>query len=94
MTWEKALQSDMTTSSDEKQTKATLALQSSIRKGLLNFDGVEDATVYINRPKDDGTIYADKQDTSVSGAYHLKWRAAKPWTVIPQMRLLIILPMQ
>lgn len=71
MTWEKALQSDMTTSSDEKQTKATLALQSSIRKGLLNFDGVEDATVYINRPKDDGTIYADKQDTSVSVSFKM-----------------------
>lgn len=71
MTWEKALQSDMTTSSDEKQTKATLALQSSIRKGLLNFDGVEDATVYINRPKDDSTIYADKQDTSVSVSFKM-----------------------
>lgn len=71
MTWEKALQSDMTTSSDEKQTKATLALQSSIRKGLLNFDGVEDATVYINRPKDDGTIYADNQDTSVSVSFKM-----------------------
>ena len=71
MTWEKALQSDMTTSSDEKQTKATLALQSSIRKGLLNFDGVEDATVYINRPKDDGTIYADMQDTSVSVSFKM-----------------------
>lgn len=71
MTWEKALQSDMTTSSDEKQTKATLALQSSIRKGLLNFDGVEDATVYISRPKDDGTIYADKQDTSVSVSFKM-----------------------
>lgn len=71
MTWEKALQSDMTTSSDEKQTKATLALQSSIRKGLLNFDGVEDATVYINLPKDDGTIYADKQDTSVSVSFKM-----------------------
>lgn len=71
MTWEKALQSDMTTSSDEKQTKATLALQSSIRKGLLNFDGVEDATVYINCPKDDGTIYADKQDTSVSVSFKM-----------------------
>lgn len=71
MTWEKALQSDMTTSSDEKQTKATLALQSSIRKGLLNFDGVEDATVYINRPKDDGTIYEDKQDTSVSVSFKM-----------------------
>lgn len=71
MTWEKALESDMTTSSDEKQTKATLALQSSIRKGLLNFDGVEDATVYINRPKDDGTIYATKEDTSVSVSFKM-----------------------
>lgn len=71
MTWEKALESDMTTSSDEKQTKATLALQSSIRKGLLNFDGVEDATVYINRPKDDGTIYAAKEDTSVSVSFKM-----------------------
>ncbi len=71
MTWEKALESDMTTSSDEKQTKATLALQSSIRKGLLNFDGVEDATVYINRPKDDGTIYAEKEDTSVSVSFKM-----------------------
>lgn len=72
MTWEKALDSDMTTSSDEKQTKATLALQSSIRKGLLNFEGVEDATVYINRPKDDGTIYADKEDTSVSVSFKME----------------------
>lgn len=72
MTWEKALDSDMTTSSDEKQTKATLALQSSIRKGLLNFKGVEDATVYINRPKDDGTIYADKEDTSVSVSFKME----------------------
>lgn len=68
MSWKDALDSDMTTSSDEKQTKKTLALQSSIRRGLLNFDGVEDATVYINRPKDDGTIFAEKQPTSVSAA--------------------------
>lgn len=68
MTWKDALDSDMTTSSDEKQTKKTLALQSSIRKGLMNFEGVEDATVYINRPKDDGTIFSEKQPTSVSVA--------------------------
>ena len=36
MTWKDALTSDMTTSSDEKQTKKTLALQSAIRKGLMN----------------------------------------------------------
>ncbi|MBO5488631.1 MAG: hypothetical protein J5972_01860, partial [Eubacterium sp.] len=33
MTWEDALTNDMTTSSSEKQTKATLALQASIRTG-------------------------------------------------------------
>ena len=66
MSWEDALSSDMTTSSAEKQTKATLALQTSIRNGLKNFDGVEDATVYINRPVDDGTIYSENKETSVS----------------------------
>ena len=40
-------------------------------KSRLKFDGVEDATVYINRPKDDGTIYADKQDTSVSVSFKM-----------------------
>ena len=72
MTWEDALDNDISTSSTEKQTKAVLAMQSSIRKGLMNFDGVEDATVYINRPVDDGTIYAERKDTSVSAALKLE----------------------
>lgn len=61
MSWDDAFNNDMTVSSAEKQTKATLALQSSIRKGLMNFDGVEDATVYVNRPTDDGTIFSEKE---------------------------------
>lgn len=71
MSWDEALESDMTTSSDEKQTKKTLALQASIRKGVMNFDGVEDATVYINKPRDDGTIYSEKEATSVSVALQM-----------------------
>lgn len=66
MSWDEALDTDMTTSKAEKDTRATLALQTSIRTGLLTFEGVEDATVYINRPTDDGTIYATKQETAVS----------------------------
>jgi flagellar M-ring protein FliF len=66
MTWDEALDTDMTTSQSEKNTRATLALQTSIRSGLLTFDGVEDATVYLNRPTDDGTIFATKQETAVS----------------------------
>jgi flagellar M-ring protein FliF len=66
MTWDEALDTDMTTSKAEKDTRATLALQTSIRSGLLTFDGVEDATVYLNRPTDDGTIFSTNQETAVS----------------------------
>lgn len=66
MTWEDALQSDMTTSSLEKHTKITLALQSSIKENLLNFEGVEDATVIIDRKEDDNTIMAENEEASVS----------------------------
>lgn len=72
MTWDEAFDTDMTTSKMEKDTRATLALQSSIRTGLLTFDGVEDATVYLNRPTDDGTIFAQKQETAVSVSLQLK----------------------
>lgn len=72
MTWDEALDTDMTTSKSEKDTRATLALQSSIRTGLLTFEGVEDATVYLNRPTDDGTIFATKQETSVSVSLQMK----------------------
>ena len=72
MTWEDALAGSMTETSAEKQTKATLALQSSIRKGLLEFEGVEDSTVYINRPVDDGTIFSEKKETAVSVAFKLQ----------------------
>ena len=71
MSWDDAFNNDMTVSSAEKQTKATLALQSSIRKGLMNFDGVEDATVYVKRPTDDGTIFSEKKETSVSASLKL-----------------------
>ena len=66
MTWDDALKSDMTTSSLEKQTKITLALQSSIKENLLKFDGVEDATVIINRQEDDKKFISATKETAVS----------------------------
>lgn len=71
-TWEDALNNDMTTSSAEKATKATLALQSSIRSGLIEFEGVEDANVYVNMPKDNGTIFSEGEETAVSVALALE----------------------
>nr|MBP3598234.1 hypothetical protein [Eubacterium sp.] len=66
MTWEDALTSDMTTSSLEKHTKITLALQSTIKENLLTFDGVQDASVIIERKEDDNTIMAENEEASVS----------------------------
>lgn len=66
MTWEDALDSDMTTSSMEKHTKITLALQSTIKENLLNFENVEDATVIIDREEDKGTIVSETKEASVS----------------------------
>ena len=64
MSWDDALKSDMTTSSLEKQTKITLALQSSIKENLLKFDGVEDATVIINRQEDDKKFISVVKDNT------------------------------
>ncbi len=72
MSWEDALDDNsLSDTQTERQTKVTLALQSSIRKGLLTFDGIEDATVYVNRPVDDGTIFSDEKETSVSASLKL-----------------------
>ena len=72
MTWDDALENaSLSDTQTERQTRQTLALQTSIRTGLLTFDGVEDATVYINRPVDDGTIFSEDKETSVSASLKL-----------------------
>lgn len=71
MSWEDAFDDSLSDTQTERQTKQTLALQSSIRNGLLTFDGIEDATVYVNRPLDDGTIFGEGKQTSVSASLKL-----------------------
>ena len=72
LSWEDALEEDMTTTSQVRSTRITLALQASIRQGLMTFDGVEDATVYLDRPEDDNTVFAEKEESSVSASLKLK----------------------
>ena len=48
MTWEEALDNDMSTTASEKRTKTTLALQTSLRKALLQYEGIQDASVLIS----------------------------------------------
>lgn len=66
MTWDNALNNSMTTTEKEKSTKQQLAFQSDLRRALIDMENIEDAVVFLNIPKDDGTIFAEKQETSVS----------------------------
>lgn len=66
MTWDDALNNDMSTTETEKNQKFTLAAQNSLRQNLLNLNGVKDAQVYINQPTDDYTILSEKKEPSVS----------------------------
>lgn len=66
MTWDDALNNDMTTTESEKTKKQQLALQSDLRSVLVEMENIEDAVVFLDIPKDDGTIFSENQETSVS----------------------------
>lgn len=66
MDWDEALDSSIDTTETEKTQKYTLAFQSDIRNYLMTVDGVENASVSINAPEDDGTIFAENQESSVA----------------------------
>lgn len=66
MTWTEALDNDMSTTSAEKRTKSTLAMQSSLRKALLQYDGIQDADVLISVPEEDYTVLSEDKETSVA----------------------------
>ncbi|MBQ3781877.1 MAG: hypothetical protein IIT46_13580 [Lachnospiraceae bacterium] len=64
--WKEALGSSISTTESEKNKKYTLAFQSEIRTYLKSIEGVKEAYVSINAPEDDGTIFAENQETSVA----------------------------
>lgn len=66
MDWESALDNSLDTTESEKNKKFTLAFQSEIRNYLKTINGVNEAYVSINAPEDDGTIFAENQETSVA----------------------------
>lgn len=66
MDWEDALDNSIDTTESEKNQKYTLAFQSEIRNYLKTINGVKEAYVSINSPEDDGTIFAEKQESSVA----------------------------
>lgn len=66
MDWETALENSIDTTESEKNKKYTLAYQNDLRVFIKKMDGIEDAWVSVNAPDDDGTIFAENQDTSVA----------------------------
>lgn len=66
MTWKEALDNDMSTTTSEKRTKNTLALQTTLAKALMQYEGVQNATVLISVPEEDYTVLAEKEETSVA----------------------------
>lgn len=66
MTWSEALNNDMSTTTAEKRTKNTLALQTTLKKALIQYEGVQDADVMIYVPKEDYTVLSENKETSVA----------------------------
>lgn len=66
MTWQEALDNDMSTTTSEKRTKTTLAMQTSLRKALMQYEGIQDASVIISVPEEDYTVLARDKETSVA----------------------------
>lgn len=66
MDWETALENSIDTTESEKNKKYTLAYQNDLRVFIKKMDGIKDAWVSVNAPDDDGTIFAENQDTSVA----------------------------
>ncbi len=66
MSWNEALKNDMSTTETVASKKQQLAFQSDLRTYLVSVDGIKDANVVVNTPVDDGTIFAETQESSVS----------------------------
>lgn len=64
--WEDAYNNSMSTTEKEKEQKRTLAKQTTLRSYIMKYDGVKDATVYLNQPDTSYTIFDDAKEASVS----------------------------
>lgn len=67
MGWENfAFNNSMSTTEKEKEQKITLATQTQLRNNLMKMDGIREATVIIDKPASEYTIFEEQKDTSVS----------------------------
>ncbi|MDD7402926.1 MAG: hypothetical protein SO170_10005 [Butyribacter sp.] len=67
-TWDKAFDNSMSTTEDEKSQKRILALQSEIKKSLVDYSFIDDADVFINVPKTTYSVLDEEGDTSITAS--------------------------
>lgn len=78
MGWENfAFNNSMSTTEKEKEQKVTLASQTQLRNNLLKMDGIKDATVIIDKPASDYTIFEKQRESSVSVILDLEQEMTK-----------------
>ena len=65
-TWDKAFDNSMSTTESEKSQKRILALQSQIKKSMLEYSFISDADVFIDVPESSYSILEEQADTSVT----------------------------
>lgn len=67
MGWENfAFNNSMSTTEKEKEQKIVLATQTQLRNNILKMDGIKDATVIIDKPASEYTIFEEQKEPSVS----------------------------
>lgn len=65
-TWDKAFDNSMSTTESEKSQKRILALQSQIKKSMLNYSFIDDADVFIDVPESSYSVLDEQNATSVT----------------------------
>ncbi|MCD7825342.1 MAG: hypothetical protein LUH14_05195 [Clostridiaceae bacterium] len=71
-TWDDAFDNSMSTTESEKSQKRILALQSSLKKSLVEYSFVEDADVFIDVPDSTYSVLDEEDDTSVTARISVK----------------------
>ncbi len=66
MTWSEALDTGIATTSEEKRQRNLLAQQASLAESLERYEGVREATVFVDKPRDEYSLWAEKENASVA----------------------------
>lgn len=79
-TWDKAFDNSISTTESEKSQKRVLALQSDLKKSMLQYSFVDDADVFIDVPESSYSILEEANETSVTAKIEVNEKNADQLT--------------